>query len=203
MTPLRYAEARMAVRDPDARRRPAGDDGGFPTPFPMATKAVRLHHTAGAEAARRYLADTIEASPYWGPNSPHRAPQSWAATIQTCLATYITLADSDPRPTLDTPISTTVEIDGLPLAVTIDVVLLGDGGYTARLPLWDKAELDDEIAALYATPLILALEQELGTERSLGVEIWHLRSGSSFIVPRAAALAHQADVAQALHRFIA
>ena len=202
MTPLRYAEARMAVRDPDARRRP-DDDQGFPTPFPMATKAVRVHHSGGPEAARRYLADTIEASSYWGPESLHKGPKSWAATIQSCLDTYITLADSDPRPTLDTPISTTVDVGGIPLAVTIDVVLLDDAGYTARLPLWDKAELDGDTAALYAAPLVLALEQELGTERATGVETWHLRSGSSFVVPRAAALARQAELAQALRRYVA
>ena len=168
----------------------------------MATKAVRLHHEEGGQAARDYLAATIESSDYWGPDSTNKPAKGWAAVIQTCLDTYVSLAATDTRPALDTPIKTTIDVAGLQVDMTVDVVLLDEGGYTAHLPLWDKPALTGEMAATLAAALVLALEQELGRERVTAIEVWHLRSGTTFTVPRAAALAREPGLAQALQRFV-
>jgi len=193
VVPLRFSEARTAVRNPDARRRPADDNQGFPTPFPMASKAIRVLHQSGSVAARDYLESTIESSTYWGSESENKGARSWAGTIKKCMETYIEFSDTDIRPALGAPVSSTIEIAEFQLAMTIDVVLLDEGGYTARLPLWDKNLITEDIAAILATPMVLALERELGVERVTAVEIWHLRSRSTFAISRSGALARRRE----------
>lgn len=75
------------------------------------------------------------------------------------------------------------------VAVTVDVVVLDPSGYVGRYVLWDKPDLTAADAELLAGPIVRALEQELGKERVVGVELWHLRSGGQMFVASSTAVA--------------
>lgn len=88
------------------------------------------------------------------------------------------------------------------LGVRTDVLLLDPAGYVPRLVLWDTNDLTPELAILYAAPLLLAAEDELGEGRVAHIEVFHVRSATQMIVPagdaRAAQLNMEATVARIL-----
>jgi hypothetical protein len=66
--------------------------------------------------------------------------------------------------------------------VALDVVLLDPAGYVGRYLLWDVPDLSQNEAEILAGPVVRALQQELGEDRAVGAEIWHLRSGRQIFV---------------------
>jgi hypothetical protein len=80
------------------------------------------------------------------------------------------------------------------VGVVVDVILLDPAGYVARHVLWDRPELTQENAELLAAPICSALLGELGEDRVVGVEVWHLRSGTQRFVDMNTAMARLPEV---------
>lgn len=199
MTRLTLGLFKNAARNPSARASDAGD--GIPTPMPIANAAVRLHHQRGATAAHTYLNGAFDRSGYWGPSGP---PQSrgWANNIRECFQAYQELAGQDPRPTLGLPIKIDVQFGANAVRITVDVVLIDAGGYVGRYPLWDVPPLTQDDAELLSCPIVLGMGQELGLDRIVGVEVWHLRDRETALVPAVGALARARDVEEILARYL-
>ena len=96
MTRVTLGEFKMAARNRRLRRDAAGASPSFPTPIPMASRAVRCFHRRGAAEAVAELNGVIGRSGYWGPGGRPQA-RRWAETIIECFETYIEYASSDNR----------------------------------------------------------------------------------------------------------
>jgi hypothetical protein len=199
MTRLTLGLFKNAARNPSARARDTGD--GFPTPMSTANAAVRLHHQRGVAAAHIYLNGSFDRSGYWGPSGPPQA-RSWANNIRECFQTYQEMAGEDRRPTLGMPIKTDIQFGANSVGITVDVVLMDSEGYVGRYPLWDVPSLTRDDAELLACPIALGMGQELGRDRIVGVDLWHLRDAETIFVPAASAIARANDVAEILARYL-
>lgn len=195
MTRITLGELKNATRNRALRRPQPGDSRPIPTPMPTAASAVRRLHRESADVAAHRLNRAFESSDYWGPNGPAPA-RGWANSIRTCFQTYIDLASGDGRPTLNTSINLDVFVGTDSVGVSIDVVLLDPRGYVGRHLLWDTPPLTQQDAEVLAAPVVLALQQELGADRVVGVEVWHLRSGTQIFVDSQTALGRVAEVEQ-------
>ena len=88
----------------------------------------------------------------------------------------------------------TFQIGRNTIGVSLDVVLLDPDGYVGRYLLWDKPELSQNDAEILAAPVVGALQQELGADRVVGAEIWHLRSDRRIFVDTGTALARLGEI---------
>lgn len=202
MTRVTLSEFKVATRDRSARRTAADPRNRPPvTPMPQAQAAIRRFHQFGEARATSVLHQTFERSPYWGPTGNPSA-RGWANSIKGCFATYVRMASADVRPYVTTPMRRDVELGPHAIGVAPDAVLIDPLGYVARLVLWDTPETSQDEASLLAAPIVAALEAELGAGRTVGVEVWHLRSGSQFFVPAADALARLPDAASILNAYM-
>lgn len=200
MTRITLSELKGAIRSPGSRRAP--QVGGIPTPMPSAMSAVRRFHGEGAAAAVGYLNQTFSRSSYWGPGGRPQAT-AWANAVMRSFDNYVALASADDRPVLPGGVACDVQVGTHTIGVSVDVVLLDAAGYVARHVLWDVPELSQDDAELQAAPIVVGLEAELGPGRVVGVEVWHLRSGSTFFVAAGAAIARLAEVEQIVEAFLA
>lgn len=113
------------------------------------------------------------------------------------------MASQDNRPCINSPLTTDVDIDGNEIGVGVDIVLLDPQGYVGRVVLWDKQVPSGDDAEMLALPIALAIEQELGVGRGAGVEVWHLRSGSTETITQSRALRKLPQAIVLLDRFLA
>jgi hypothetical protein len=113
------------------------------------------------------------------------------------------MAAGDGRRALGSTITSDVPIDGNSIGVIIDVILLDPHGYVGRYVLWDKPPISTPEAELTAAPVVLAMQEELGENRVVGVEVWHLRSRSAFFVSREQAIQRLEEVAAIVNSFLA
>jgi len=196
---ITLGELKKAGRDP-ASRRSVGN-GSFPTPMPMAMAAVRRLHRDGAASARQRLVRSIEQSDYWGPRGRPQS-RSWAQGMIECFDTYVQMDLRDGRQALQSGLARDVGLGGNVVGVNLDVILLDPAGYVGRHTLWDRAELTSEDATLQAAPIVSALQDSLGADRVVGVQVWHLRSGTEEFVDANSALARMADVSAVVARYL-
>ena len=201
MTRVTLGELKNASRDRSLRRAGTDTNRPFPTPLPMASRAVRCFHRRGADVATTQLRTAIDRSDYWGQSGRPQA-HGWANAIYECLETYIALASPDLRPTLGTSIATNIQVGDNTIGVSLDVVLLDRDGYVGRYILWDIPELTQDNAELLATPIIRALQQELGEDRVVGTEIWHLRSGGQVFIDSSTAAAKFDEIEEIVNRYL-
>src|SRR5665648_166994 len=132
---LTYGIYRSAVRDPAVRLTAFVNQRPFPTPYAMATSAIRRFHTEGAREARRYLHEAFRQSAYWG-SSGRPQQRGWADAIRACLANYESMAGGDTRTVAVTGLTSDVPYGPDEVSVTVDVVLLDPaGGYVGRVLL--------------------------------------------------------------------
>jgi hypothetical protein len=89
------------------------------------------------------------------------------------------------------------------IGIYVDVVLLDSHGYTARIVLWDSNPLSHSRAVLYGAPVWMAMEEELGSDRVSGVEVWKLRTGDQELVLPGEARAAMPEVERIAHRIAA
>jgi hypothetical protein len=164
--------------------------------------AVRRLHREGPEEARSYLTQAFARSPYWGPTGRAQA-KSWAEAIVDAFDTYMTLATDDQRTVLPAGVASDVQVGNHTVGVNVDVVLLDPSGYVARHILWDVPPLTALDAELQAAPIVAALQAELGHDRVVGVEIWHLRSAERRFVQSDHAIARLPEVEEIVARFLA
>jgi hypothetical protein len=177
---LTFGVYRAATRDPSVTVSGYAHGPGFPTPFPIASSAVRRYHREGAAAAERALDRTLRRSAYWGAPGTPRA--GWADAIRRCFRTYVDLASPDTRPAFETGYTTDLEYGDDELAVYVDVVFLDPTGYAGRIVLWDRTAVTRHDAVLMAAPVVRALGDELGADRIRSTEVWHLRSTTQHLV---------------------
>lgn len=181
MTRLTFGLYRKGVRQPGYTLSAAATEPGYPTPMPTAIAAISRYHRQGASASLAHIRASYNSSSYWGPSG---SPQAfgWANAMIAAFERYVTLAEHDPRPAFATALDRAVVFGAHEVAVHVDVVLLDEDGYVARIVAWDSSPIGAGEATLYATPVLLAVEEELGEGRVVGVEVWHLRSGSQFFI---------------------
>jgi hypothetical protein len=199
MTRITVGELKKAARNPDHRK---GTGGSPPvTPIPVAAAAVRRYHRVGTNAAYQYITTTFEQSSYWGPSGRPQA-RTWAANIVECFDSYAELAGQDERAVFQSGIATDVAVGANAVGVTVDVILIDEGGYVGRHLLWDSPELTQDDAEILAAPIAAALEAELGAGRVVGIEVWQLRSREQILVTADVALARLPEVAEIVARYV-
>jgi len=176
MTRLTFGIYRKGVREPGFTLSSTVGSPSFPTPMAMAAAAVARYHREGETEALRRLRRSFADSSYWGPSGTPQA-QGWASGIVTSFERYAHLAERDGRDAFAIDLKRDVAVGAHIVGVHIDAVLFDDDGYVGRIALWDKAALTSELAVQYAVPAFLALEEELGEGRVVGIQVWHLRTG--------------------------
>jgi hypothetical protein len=127
--------------------------------------------------ARDYMVNSFRNSDYWGARG---TPQSrgWAESTLRSYDAYALLTRNDTRPVVATGVRRELQFPPNALSVRIDVILLDPRGYVPRILLWDKSELTEQRALLYAAPILVAAEEELGAGRVAEVEFVHTRSAA-------------------------
>jgi hypothetical protein len=180
MAHISLSQLKRATRDRSLRRE--GERGPeWPTPIPTATSAVKRFHQDGAAAAIRQLDQAFDRSDYWGPAGRPQA-RGWANSIRRCFQGYVDLASGDRRAVVQSPMTTTVQVGGDTVGVSVDVVLSDAAGHVGRVLLWDTPPLTRGDAEILAAVVVQAVNHEFGRGRSAGAEIWHLRSGVQVFV---------------------
>lgn len=182
MTRLTFGIYRKGVRQPGFTLSSTLGNPGFPTPMSTANAAIVRYHREGVTEARRQLRRAFADSSYWGPSGSPQA-RGWASAIVTCFERYIQLAQRDGRDAFAVDLRHDVGIGTHVVGAHVDAALLNEDGYVGRIALWDLAPLTTELAVRYAVPAFLALEEELGEGRVIGVQVWHLRTGDTHFAP--------------------
>ena len=95
---------------------------------------------------------------------------------------YAQMTSGDTRAMVSTSLERDLDVPPNVIGVRIDALLLDPAGYVPRIVLWDKNELTAERATLYAAPVLLAVEEELGGGRVAETEVLHLRSRLQLII---------------------
>lgn len=200
MTRITLGELKVAARNRMSRRQ-TGRAFQAPTPMPSAQSAIRRFHREGPAEARLALVQSFERSPYWGPGGSPQA-RGWATAVVECFDTYDSLASADVRPVLGSSVAADVDVGPNKVGVTVDVVLLDPGGYVGRHVLWDRQELTEYDAEILSAAIAQALTDELGVDRIVGVELWHLRSGGQVFVPAQVAFARLDTVTEIVAGYV-
>lgn len=168
--------------------------------MPVANTAVRIYHRNSPEAARQYLNSAFDTSTYWGPTGRASA-RGWANSIRTYFDNYMNLAERDDRGALAMTVTSDVQFGDHAIGVKLDVVLLDEDGYVARIPLWEKDPLDQSVMETLSGPIVEALAIELGATRAVGVDFWHLRSSVTTHVTAATARGRTSAATDAIDRY--
>lgn len=165
-----YGQFRNGARDPTFRVTP-GSRGGA-NPGSVLRKAVRVYHASrDADEGRRALEQGL--SGYFArPGTPTRQ----AADARTRFETYLKMEAADARPVFDTNMGEDIAFGDDVLAVDVDLALFDPSGYAGRVILWDKLPCDREQARAIAGPAARCLADELGADRIVDVQVWHIRS---------------------------
>jgi hypothetical protein len=187
---------RKAVREPEYRLKPGGSNsrGGAVTPIGTFRRAIRVYHDKGEQAA---LAGISLTSDYYT-----RDPRgkTLADNYRDSFARYIALDAADGRSAYTAGLKQDVELAGEILGLTIDALVYGARGHTARVALWDLSLPSEAEATVIAAPLARALVEAVGEERAHSVALWHLRSGKVLELPVASAMARIGDAEEAVGR---
>jgi hypothetical protein len=186
---------RLAVRDRGFRTDP-GAAPSAPPIVPVLTfrKAISTYHQSGRQAA----IDGISLpSSYWRTDPRGK---TLAQNYRRSLDTYMSLDAADGRPTYDVGVKQQVRISGEVLNVHMDALVYAAGAHTARIALWDVPEPSREQAAIMGSPIITALENEVGVVRAHSVAFWHLRSGTVIEISASDARARAGAAADAVRR---
>jgi hypothetical protein len=180
---------------------PGGAGQGFPTPTSTQWATIKRHHQESPAAARDYMVNSFRASDYWGSGGK---PQSrgWAEATLRSYDAYALLTRDDTRPVVATGVSRELQLPPNSLSVRIDVILLDPRGYVPRVILWDASELTEERTLLYAAPILIAAEEELGQGRVADVELVHTRTAALVVVPAADARTAVEDMTAVVSRIL-
>jgi hypothetical protein len=185
---------RLAVRDPRFRTVPGGPASGGPNPIRTFRKAVCTYHQAGRRAAINGISLP---SPYWRTDARGK---TLAKNYRLSLDTYMSLDVADGRRTYDTGVNQPVAVAGEILSIYVDALVYSGTAHTARIALWDVPEPSRRQAEIMASPIITALEEEVGQGRAHSVVFWHLRSATVIEVSASAARAKAGAAADAVRR---
>ena len=191
--PVPFGLFRKAVREPTFRTRP-GPPGSSPiVPIGTFRRAICTYHQSGRAVA---LAGISLPSSYWRTDPRGK---TLAANYRRSLDTYMTLDAADVRPVYDVGVKQPVTISG-EILTHIDALVYRVVQHTARIALWDVPQPTAAEAAVMASPIVTALEKEVGDDRAHSVAFWHLRSGTVVEVSSTEAHAQAAAAADAVRR---
>lgn len=167
------------------------------TPHSILTKAVRVFHEEGVEAADRYVIGAFEKPTWKSPRTRTKARNAIAS-----FENYKTMAMGDPRPVAIGDQRATVHVAGHQVSAGYNVVVLDDAGVAGRYCVWSIIErpFANHELALLTCPIVLALGEELGEERVLGVDFWFLRTNTRAHVSAEAAVGALPDLNRIVRR---
>jgi hypothetical protein len=185
-----------------ARWRPRNPNQPIVSPSSVRRKAVRLYHDEALSDALAYLSGRHPdggrgLSGTFGPEGK-RAKQGSEA--RESFARYVKLDGRDARPVAELGLTGDVDVGSHQVSTTIDVVVFAAEGYTGRVLNWDRGGLSDRLADMLSIPAMLLIDQELGDDTAVDVELWDLRNGSIWQVSREVALARADRLARFLDR---
>ncbi|WP_131590572.1 hypothetical protein [Mycolicibacterium setense] len=151
--------------------------------------------------ARDYMVNSFRNSDYWGASG---TPQSrgWAQSTLQSYDTYALLTRDDSRPAVAVGVKRELPFPPDTLKVRIDVILLDPRGYVPRIILWDTSTLTEDRALLYAAPILVAAEEELGQGRVADVELVHTRTGAQVEVAASDARAALPSMTTTIRRIL-
>ncbi len=185
---------RKAVREPGYRTVPGPASNSPIVPIGTFRKAICTYHRAGRAAA---IAGISLPSAYWRTDPRGK---TLAENYRRSLDTYVALDLADGRPSYDVGVKQPARIDGEVLNIYMDALVYAVAEHTARIALWDVPQPSATEAAVMASPIVTALEREVGEERAHSVAFWHLRSGMVIEVSAADAYAQAGAAADAVRR---
>lgn len=201
MTRISFSDYRSGVREPNFRIVAGNGNQGWPTPTSTQWATIKRHHQESPAAARNYMVNSFRNSNYWGPNG---TPQSrgWAESTLRSYDTYALMTRDDTRPVVATGVRRELPIPPNTLNMRVDVILLDPRGCVPRVILWDKPKLTEERALLYAAPILLLAEEELGQGRIAEVELIHTRTADRAVVSVSDARDALEDMAGTVRRIV-
>jgi hypothetical protein len=177
-----FGQYRRAARDPTYRVRPGRQSGGANTAGTLRASVrafLREGEAAGQAALDRGLAGHF--------SKPANRKQADRARLM--FRNYLRLALADGRAVFDYDIEGNLEIGDDTLVVSVDLALLDPNGYAGRIVLWDQQPCGRDAALAIAAPAIHVLANELGSDRTDNLEVWHMPSPARFAFSAAEATA--------------
>lgn len=182
-------------RPPDPKSKPV-------VPSAVRRKAIRTYHDESLADALAYLDGRHPngargLSGTFGPKGK-RAKQG--RRTRDGFGRYVKLDRRDGRPAAELMLKEDVEIGSHLVQVTADVVVFADDGYSGRILNWDRTGVDGEVVDVLGLPGALLLDQELGEDTCVDIEIWDLERGEKWLVNREAAFSQLKKLAHLLDR---
>jgi hypothetical protein len=148
-------------------------------------KAVRRYHRIDLAAAEQALDDAFS-KPTW--STPSNAGKALVA--RQLFALYVQQDRAAGFPFADVNVKRDVTLGSARISADVDVVVFDPGGgLRARVLLWDIPACSWAQATVIGAVAVLAVDGALGFGRTVGVDVWHLRSAQQHSVTRAEALA--------------
>jgi hypothetical protein len=185
---------RKAVREPAFRTVPGPATNAPIVPIGTFRKAICTYHQSGRAAA---IAGISLPSSYWRTDPRGK---TLAENYRRSLDTYIELDIADGRRSYDVGVKQPITISGEVLNVYMDALVYAVAEHTARIALWDVPQPSATEAAVMASPIVTALEEEVGEERAHSVAFWHLRSATVIEISANDAHTQAARAADAIRR---
>jgi hypothetical protein len=169
--------------------RPRPPDAVIVTPSGIRKKALSLYHEEGLAEALAYLAGNRPGSTglggtYGRGGSREQQGRRTAAQFDR----YVRYDINDGRPYAELGLSAEVVIGRHVVRATLDVVVFDAVGYAGRLLNWDLQGVDRPVAEMLAVPMVLLMDQQLGTGTAVEVAVWDLEHDRRWIVTRGTAL---------------
>lgn len=184
------------------RWRPRDPNQPIVSPSSIRKKAIHLYHDESLSDALAYLGGKHPdggrgLSGTFGPEGK-RARQG--SEVRESFARYVKLDGRDARPVAELGLGNEVDVGSHQVSTAIDVVLFAEEGYSGRVLNWDRGGLSDRLADMLSIPATLLIDQELGADTAVDVELWDLQNGAIWQVARDVALARVERLARFLDR---
>jgi hypothetical protein len=164
-------------------------------PTTCARSAVRQLHSASAAQAKLYLAQS-KVGAWTGHSNPSMA--SGAQAVVDGLDWYAREDASDGRAMHALDGETVVILQGSPVSVRLDVVLVDGPDLAGRVVLWDGPDFDPASAPVIACAFAHALQGLYPGRNFTTIGVWQARRQRSAEVAHSAALAQTPAAAATL-----
>jgi hypothetical protein len=190
------------IRRKGVQWRPPERNAPIVVPSAVRKKAIRVFHDESHADALAYLDGrrpdgSRGLSGTFGPKGS-RAKQG--QRVRDAFGRYVRLDRQDSRPVAEVSLLGEISIGAHSVMAAVDVVIFATAGYSGRILNWDRAGVTDEIADALSVPGVLLIDQELGDDTCVDVEVWDLEGGKKWVVTREAAMTQISEVARLLDR---
>lgn len=179
-----------ACREPGYTVPTSPDPPRFMTvPTTCARAAVRLLHTQGPAAGKRYLGQSKVGE--WA-NHANASMASGARNVLDGFDWYADQEVADGRPMKELDADAVVSLHGNDVAARLDVVLDDGEALAGRVILWDGPDFEPTLGPVMACAFAHALQSRYPARDFTTVGIWQARRQRLVEVPHSAALAKTA-----------